>query len=167
MSMWERRRKEKGGGILKLGEEIPRTNHSVYNVLDILSREAGKCINSAVTRFLDDLLGTKPTKYAAGQLQDTIWPDRMATAGNWAADRQSWRALWAMVCRKLICSLSLTPVPHTPRLCSQPFGAGYQDNLICRSAQAAWVAGKIGSILGVFVLGSRLSSAAPTALHTS
>lgn len=162
-----KRKKEKKGSISKLWAGIPRISHSIYNTLNSLSEEAGKCINSAVTRFSDDLPGTKPTKHTAGQLQDAIWPDRMAIAGKGAADRESWRALWATIYGKLLCSLSLTLVLHAPRLCSQQFRTDYQENLISRNLKAAWVAGKIGRILGVFVLGSLLSSATTIDFHTS
>lgn len=44
----------------------------MYNVLNILSQETGKCIKSAVTRFSDGLPDTKPAKHEAGQWLDAI-----------------------------------------------------------------------------------------------
>lgn len=74
----KKKNKEKQGSISKLGEEIPSINNSVFKVWNILSQETGKCINSSMTRFSDDLPGMKPTKHTAGQCEMqsdlTGWP---------------------------------------------------------------------------------------------
>lgn len=52
------RREQMGGKIPRLREEIPRNNHGISEVFNIPLQETGRCINSAVTRFADDLPGT-------------------------------------------------------------------------------------------------------------